>query len=338
MNLKLLNNEFQVSENPGLDTLDPRFSDIAGRVQEGDFSSAAAQAQSIIEAGIYDIRIICYFLYGFFDETGPESFKDIFNAMGMIFRENWESIGPLKNKIKHTKNSFNWFFKQAYKILESENKKKGDKWQAWIENTSAGAIGEALKISQALQQDIRNVLEEQSAAVVDGMIKTTTWLDSFFHLVYQEPEVQETVESNADDSPKPDNKKEHQPSQIDAESGPEDSTQFKEPYQMQEGWQSYPLQLLLKKMDVFERLVKENKTTGAALVANDINQIINHFDPQIYFPNLFSKFTRQFAINTEKLLAFNGCHDTAVWQSMEKLYHVDMKSFVDLENGFHFKS
>ena len=65
MNLELLNTKLKVTDNPGLDTLDPRFADIVTLIQESNFSGAAAQSQEIIEEEIYDIRIICYFLYGF---------------------------------------------------------------------------------------------------------------------------------------------------------------------------------------------------------------------------------------------------------------------------------
>jgi hypothetical protein len=329
MDLELLNCKFKVDESPGLDTLDPRFVDIAAMVQNSDFSGAAAQAQNIIEEDIYDIRIICYFLYGFFDERGPGAFNDIFISLERIFRENWEAIGPLKKRENHAKNSLNWFFKQANKILANEDKKKGPKWQAWQEEVSPDEIRAALDTGLELGQEIGNVLGKQAGTVVDGLTRITVWLETFYHLIYQEPEPEpeEMIEPDVENPAEEQGEESSTSPEIKPEAGPNRLN----------GSESYPLKTLIRKMDAFEQLLHENKNTGAALVANDINRIIADFDPQIYFPALFATFTRQFALNIEKFLAFDNCRDTPVWQSMEKLYNVDMDSFVALDTEFHFK-
>ncbi|MCP3940807.1 MAG: hypothetical protein GY710_04905 [Desulfobacteraceae bacterium] len=333
MDLKLLDTTFPVSENPGLNTIDPRFADIAGMIQEGKFSDAAVHAQEIIEEQIYDIRIICYFLYGVFDELGPGSLHGIFNSMGMLFHENWEAIGPSKNRMKHVKNSLIWFFKQTNKILESEKKKDGEKWQVWQENTSPTDIQEALEISQNLRQELYDSLEKESTAVVDGLAKMTAWLDSFYRLIYQDPELEaeQDLESDSPDLLESGSEKNNISARTEVELIPQKASPLCDS-------ESYPLQMLIKKMAAFEQLIGEKKNTGAALIANDINQIINNFDPQIYFPDLFSRFSRLFALNVENLFVFDGCRDNVIWQSMEKLYHVDMESFVGLDNGFHVKT
>lgn len=337
MDLELLNTKFKVSKDPGLDTLDSRFSDIAGMVQEGNFSNAAVQAQKILQDEIYDIRIICYYLYGFFDEVGPGSLKDIFHILGKIFCENWEAVGPLKNRTNHSKNSLNWLLKKINKILESEEKRKGEKWQSWQDNTPPENVREALDTIQALGQDMEAVLEKQASTVVDRLAKVTAWLDSFYRLIYREPVNEKVIESNIEDSDELEIQEESPPIEIESKPAPQKVPFLKGEYDLANGSESYHLQLLLKKMGAFEQLLAENKTTGAALVATDINQIINNFDPQLYFPRFFSTFTRLFAMNTEQLLAFDGCRDTAAWKSVEKLYQIDMQSFLDMDNGFHFK-
>ncbi len=343
MDAELLNNKFQVSENPGLDTRDPRFADIAGMVQQGNFFEAAALAKEIIEENIYDIRIICYFLYGLFDRSGPASFRNIFNSLKMVFSENWEAIGPLKNRLKHAKKSLVWLFKQSNKVLENEKKKEGEKWQGWLLNISADEIWDTMEVAGELQKEIVSVFEDESSAVLDGLSKITAWLDSFYKLIYKEPEPEpeeaydsdETTDSESDPC-----------DDISNKTGPDapcvnlskSEVEFMQPamYGSVKSSGSYLLQMLLKKMDVFSRLLNENKTAGAALVADDINGIIANFDPQLYFPDLFSEFTRQYALNVDKLLAFKKCSETALWKSMDKLYKVDMETFVSMDADFHF--
>ena len=54
---------------------------------------------------------------------------------------------------------------------------------------------------------------------------------------------------------------------------------------------SYHMRLLVNKMKAFERLIEKEQFPKAAVVADDINAIIAHFDPRIYFPRMFSKFS-----------------------------------------------
>ena len=94
---------------------------------------------------------------------------------------------------------------------------------------------------------------------------------------------------------------------------------------------SYHLKLLMSKLDAFDRLISEEKYPSAALVANDINTIIANFDPKIYFPKLFSRFSLLFAANISELMAFQEHQGTAEWQALEELYKVDLNSFVNFD-------
>ncbi len=340
MNPELLNNKFQVSDNPGLDTRDPRFADIAGMIQQGNFSGAAEQAQEIIENNIYDIRIICYFLYGLFDESGPAAFTGIFNSLKSILSDNWEATGPVKNRLKQAKKSIIWLFKQSNKILDNEKNKQSDRWQNWQTEIASDTIWEAMEAANELKKNVIAVFEDNSPGIIDGLSKINAWLDSFYKLIYREPEPDEPVNEETD-SPGTDDITSDKPDNSASSDG--DLPSGTRPDYMQQGKYgtisssgSYLLHMLIKKIKIFSQLLKENKNAGAALVADDINSIIADFDPQIYFPDLFADFTKQYALNVDKLLTFKKCRDTALWKSMDKLYQVDMDSFVTLDGEFHF--
>ena len=191
MDWRLLDIEFQISENPGLESLDPRFIDIAGLIQESNFSVAAGQAQEIIEEQIYDIRIICYFLYGVFDEQGPDALYGILKVLTGILSENWDAVGPVKNKEKLAKNSLAWLFKQTSKILETQEKKEGTRWQQWLDSCSADEIYEAMEIVGGLKSGVSSSLEKYADSIIDQISKIAEWLDSFYRLIYQEPPPEE---------------------------------------------------------------------------------------------------------------------------------------------------
>ena len=177
MDIELLTQPLEISENPGLDTLDPRFSDIATLVQEADFMAAAAEAEKILEESIYDIRIIGYFLYGVFLEQGVGMIGPIFECLNTLLNENWEAIGPVKRREKHTQAGLNWFMKQLFKKLDYEETNKSDAWDRWIEEVSGDDVRLALDAGDKLLQTLGTVLEDDAPPVMEGVSKANGWLD-----------------------------------------------------------------------------------------------------------------------------------------------------------------
>ena len=108
MNIELLNRTIEPAENPGLETTDPRLSDIIALAQNGDYQGSADQAQAVFEEDIFDVRIVGFFLYGIYLETDIVALYDIFQTLIRLFQENWEAIGPAKKREKHAQTSINW--------------------------------------------------------------------------------------------------------------------------------------------------------------------------------------------------------------------------------------
>lgn len=98
LDLNLINGTLNIIENPGLDTLDPRFQDLAASVQNDDFTTLGTQAEDLFREDIFDIRIIGYYFYALFLEKGIEAIDDTFSILISILRDNWEAVGPTKKK------------------------------------------------------------------------------------------------------------------------------------------------------------------------------------------------------------------------------------------------
>ncbi|MDY0162855.1 hypothetical protein [Desulfobotulus sp.] len=64
MDIAYLKKTVEPSENPGLDITDPRLVDIATLAQNGDYMAAALAVEGTFEEGIYDVRLLGFFLYG----------------------------------------------------------------------------------------------------------------------------------------------------------------------------------------------------------------------------------------------------------------------------------
>jgi len=330
MNIEVLRGTLEVSEKPGLETIDPRFTDIATLVQGGNYKEAAIKSEAILAEKNYDVRIIGYFLYGVFVEQGPTALTDVYLCLADLLSDNMSALGPVKNREKHIQTILTWLMKQIMKTLQYEEEKKKGLYNKWISGVSSDQVQEALDASDKLRRVLGPVLEDTAGPVLDGMMKINDWLVSFQRLVYREPEP----------DPEPEAEKEPELEEI-AEAREEIAPEFQEEererfFETAPGAEekttgvegSHHLKLLIRKLEAFDRLISNHKYASATIVADDINAIIANFDPRIYFPKLFIKFILQYTANINNLVAYAEYKDSVAWHALQELYKIDLESFV----------
>ena len=329
MNIELLQGTLEITENPGLETIDPRFSDIATLVMEGNYEEAAAQSEAILEEQIYDIRIIGYSLYGHFIEQGVGAMADIYQCLANLLRDNLDALGPVKNREKHIQTILNWMMKQLIKKLQREEAKNTSIYEGWISEVSSDQVQEALDAGDELRRTLGPVLEDAAGPVLDGLMKVNDWLTAFQRLVYREPEpepepeVEEETEELGEEIEEERQEAGKKEAYVSIPRLDEDAISV-------EG--SFHLKILIRKLEAFDRLISAEKYSSAALIADDINGIIANFDPKVYFPKLFTRFSLQFAANINELFAFEEHKNSVEWQAMQELYKVDLESFVNFDS------
>ena len=331
MNIDIINTTLEVSEDPGLDIIDPRFVDITGFAENAEYIDAAVLAEEVLEEGVYDIRITGYFLYGIFLEQGVGSLGVIFECLTKILSENWEAFGPVKNRGKLTQNSLNWFFKQLTKKLQYEEDKESEIYQQWVEGVSSDQVEEALEGTEQFKRALSMTLEDLAEPLLESLPKVNDWLRSFHHVVYREPEPEPEVEE--DFEPEEEGEPgEAEPARISAPPSPPSA----DAAVLAEG--SYHLGVLQRKMAAFERLIAKEQYPKAAIIADDIKKIIKNFDPRIYFPRMFSKYSMLLALNIGEITTFGEHKGSVEWQTMQDLYKVDLEGFVSLDADIQFSS
>jgi hypothetical protein len=324
MNIDMLNTTLEVKEDPGLDIIDPRLMDIAGLVENAEYMEAAVQAEQILEEGAYDIRIAGYFLYGVFLEQGVGVMAAIMGCLASLLTENWEALGPVKNREKHAQTSLNWFLRQLAKKLQYEEEKESDVYQQWVGEVSSDEVEEALEASEEFKRALGTTLEDLAEPLLESLPKVNDWLRSFQQVVYREPE------------PEPELEKEYESGEEVEPAAAALSPLTADDAVLAEG--SYHLGLLQRKMAAFERLVAKEQYPKAAIVADDINNIIANFDPRIYFPKIFSNYSLLLALNIGEVTTYGANKGSVEWQTMEDLYKVDLDSFVALDSAVQFSS
>ncbi len=317
MNIELLHGILPISEHPGLNSTDPRFDEIATLVQDGNYAEAAHLSQIAITDGIYDIRLICYFLYGTWHNQSLNNLINIINSLNNLLRENWTAVGPAKKREKSFQTALNWLFRQILKKLQFEEKKHTPLWQQWRAATTPHDVDLMVAAGDTFRVLVEQRLENEAAATLNVWSKVISWLESFQARLDRVPEPTqgEQVEQSVPESPESVSNK-----TVPALSVGSHELALEV---------SYHMSLLLKKLAAFEWLLAEKKFPQAALVADDLNQTLASFDPMVYFPKTFEAFVRLQVIHFEALSEYEGHRGSPQWQAMQDWLKIDLDSFIN---------
>jgi len=304
MNIELLQGTLLVVKTPGLKSTDPRFDIIITLVVEGDYIEAAEKSENIIVDEIYDIRLICYFLYGYWLEQGLIAIGEVLNTLENIILNNWEAIGPVKRREQNINNSLSWIFKQVLKKIQYEERKDTVQWQQWKETVSVDEINKVLQASEAFRLIVTEKLGKTTASIVASS-KIDNWLRALQQLCC---EVSVSVSAPSTNNTIPALAFNGKGKKFEA---------------------SYHMELLIKKLSAFEYLVEEGKFSKAALLAEDINLTLVNFDPMLYFPKTFEEFIRLQALNFEELSNYEHHRESPQWRAMQDWLKTDINSFTN---------
>jgi hypothetical protein len=325
MNIDVLKVSFPVLPNPGLDTLDPRWAEVSGLVQAGQFSDAARASEALLRDQVHDIRLVGYLCFGHFLDEGPQALAAIFTALNGMLNGNWEAIGPAAARAKMTQQSLSWLFKQVLKQLAHAESSKDEAWRGWTRSVAAADVSEALDGAARLQEAMGPRLDKGAAAVGDPLGKLQAWLRAFRDTVAAQAEaarpaaVTEPAASAAE-------------GQADASAAPA-TTAAAAPAASAEPMiaGSYHLTLLMRKIDALAQLLEAGKVLPARIVADDVSEIVARFDPLLYLPALFSRFARVMARHAGEMAAVEMDAESPVAKALRALYQVDLEAFMALE-------
>jgi hypothetical protein len=320
MNLEVLQGSFTVAPKPGLDSLDPRWSELSGMVQEGQFAEAAQMAEQLLAQGVYDVRIVGYLCFGHFLDEGPASLAPISVALASVLNVNWEAFGPAASRAKMAQQSLTWLFKQVQQQIEFQENFKGDGWDAWLATTPE-QLDEALTHLFELQQALSPRLEKGAQAVLEPLGKVEAWLRAFKPALSPAapPADEEPARRPAD-----------APTDKPAATATATATPTATSPALVDGGSPHLAQLL-RKMEAFAKLVERGKFAPAVIVAADVHAILAQFDPLLYFPKLFSRFARLSAVHARQLADAQIDLEAPPWKALRALYQVDLDEFLALD-------
>jgi len=301
--------EFYSSLEKGItaDTDDLRFEEAVSLVDQERFDEAGSLIMSIFNEGNVDIRLAMYLFYSHLLENGILGLKEIFPAIATLLEDHWDKISPSELKEKHLLSSLTWLLSSISKKLKRSEKlykeKKEDEFWAKSIGTLTYPDHEELKtLTRHFAEFIHQKLQEPS--LNQHILFISKWLTALDTLVT--PEAPPLPEPATEPSSPPINNVSLQHSVHSSE----------------------PMTLLLKKIQTFETLIEQENFEKAALVGDDIMNLIKNFDPTLFFPKLF---TRYFALTAKHIdiLSEEWTNKSSLkWESLSRLYHTDIDEFI----------
>ncbi|MEC9465885.1 MAG: type VI secretion system protein IglI family protein [Myxococcota bacterium] len=312
--ISLLSEKLETPGTPGLDTLDPRFSQIGDIAQKRDFKGAAELIEGLYRDKLYDIRLAIYHFYYVFETERAQGLNSVAQVLIALFEDNWDVWGPDNKKEKVVSNALTWLFQNCNDLIDYNDSKQDGGW-VFSDAAKSDSISEELLASlKALAKIIDAPTYERAATLLASL---TRRIDD----AYLRRSKEEATMTIPDDETKANSAG---PQKVEPESlaqGPSENQ-----ITLRASTHLFELQ---QKLRAFEILVSKGEFQKAAVVSKDVVNLIENFDPRLYFPELFAGFFGSFNRAIEDIRPHLEHRDDMTWQSLEQFYRVDLKGFVD---------
>ena len=295
---------------PGLDSLDPRFSAITSLASHGQYGPAADQIEELLGLCIYDIRLLSIYLFQSFREAGIGGLVSVLAVVSALLGDSFEAVGPLKKREETFDRRLAWLFGAVTDALEYHATKQTPEWEAFC----AGVTDETLEaITASVAQVLGQITARKLGHASNGVARLDGWLlkhaAALLGPVVAPP-------SSVDAGP------------MGAPSGDAGGSHAEASRREVALVASYRFLELTRKLRAFEALVHKRQFRRAALVADDLQQLIENFDPRSYFPEVFATFSALLSENVEPLSEHWNERESIAWKALGQFYQTDLDRFV----------
>ena len=153
--IDLLLGGIDISEKTGLELTDPRFEQIITLVESGRYAEASGLSEAILLAGIFDLRLICYYLYGYWLDKGLASLADVTYCLNNVMLKNADILSQFSAQKNILEKSLYWIFRQLSRTLQREAQKNTLLWKQWQTNITDNELNNILNAGESFRTIIK---------------------------------------------------------------------------------------------------------------------------------------------------------------------------------------
>lgn len=310
-------------EAPDLESSDERLEKVSDLVTRSAYLDAARAAEALLREGVYDVRLVGPYLLGLFLEAGFEAMPVVFHSLSNTLLGNWESFGPRERKDVYADGSLRWLLKVLNKHIDHHERMKDETWQRWCAPGNREPIEQALTLSEEIFSAFGRAMPSNGCEA--GFRRLSQWMEGHLQALpaavsEEEPAPEESVDEPAEDESRASARPTESRRSAPASSGPSLPV-------------SPALAQLMNKLAAFDTLVEHQDFQRASVVAADVLNLVEHFDPRVYLPAIFSRFFAGLSTHAEQVEPLLQSTETLSFRALDQLYRVDLETFLAQSTG-----
>lgn len=323
--------------------------DLADR---GNYIEAAARAAELLQGASGDVRLISVYLAGLFVERGAPGLPAVLDAVEKL----------AEDRSRRTDSALEWLFRTIVDRIAYHTTRRDEAWEAWLRELSVdqvediaarcGAVSTRLDKGGSAAQKLGRFAREKLLPAVTRARRAAAAAESAALQPAPEPEPQTAPQWHApdrgpvpgldDDDPDDVECDDDDPGDDESDDDDADHDEFdheerarrpdavrREPRGSHDGMIDSPaLAELRDKLLAFEIVLTRGELDKAAVVAHDIQAILGNFDPLVYLPALFGRYSELLHGAFSEIEA--RWHDTGSpqWRILAQFYRTNLAGFV----------
>ena len=364
MNLAKIDHLLKSAQTTSEEAVEEYFDQIVNCIDQEKTQDAAKMIELVFAKGAADVRLIFYYFYAHFAEHGIKSFSETFPLIISLFNKYQNVLLPKIKIEKHIESSLNWYFSHLLLRLKYYEKMYASGqihpiWKKSVLDLSSGDLEQLIKISEKL----RNFFFEKwpKSPTKDKVTHLLKKMEGLRLMVQPskpaeiivEPMIEETLsDSNQNEGDNPQERRDEvsagivryeeqknlvfDPMDQNDISNKEIIAQRENLVTLSalEGIMDVPLlrtsiNEFSRKLKAFEALISKNNYMKAGIVAQDLNRLIESFNPLNYFPKLFANYFSLLAKHVSSLSEQEIHKESMQVKALEKLYQTDLDMFIE---------
>lgn len=326
-----------------LDPGDERLGAIRDAYEKRNWLEAADLATNLAGEGIFDMTPMSYALYGTFREGGISVIELILDVLTAAFGKNFKAIGPRDRHDGFFASRTAWLFQTMHDNILYFQKTGGADWKTLTENLTSVRVREIINHTEPLDAALAAPAWEKVAlalAALVGDLRDLAALLEKQELIAKAAAAKPTTPdkpaeaSNAGNATGANNNADPAIDPTGAElvlsaenAGLTETSSNSAKRTITLRVSPQFLEFMIK-LRAFETLVERGQHMKAAIVAEDIQNIVEHFDPRTYFPDLFSRFSQLLCEHADELEDGMRLQNSFAWKTASQFYQVDLDKFV----------
>lgn len=309
---------------------------LAQQCDRGECIEAAQQAAELLRADVYDLRLACVLLVGVFVEQGASKLPELLRCTQRLVADEAAAPPSLRSTPRVVDTTVQWLLQALLTHIDFHTQRRDDTWAQWLQTGDEGLPTALVQETSELARALGEVVEQPASLGVLRRIERWAKGDLARALSTRAKEAARASGPEPTREPDPDDL-EHddlEPDDLEHDEAFDEPRASSRAHALAPGTaatepDSPALAMLRRKLHGFQRLVHRGDFAKAAIIAHDVQRILEQFDPVEFLPSLFAGYFRTMSQALDELRPHLDEPDDTPWQVLSRFYQADLDGFLE---------